>query len=111
MRKIIFACVLLLAIGFVVLRFSELQNILDTLHHSNYRFLIAAVVIELIWFYNSATVYSVLYRLVGLKRLVPTLSWWQQQPILLMWLPLAWELAGWQFFLTMHIGGTTQPVG
>jgi uncharacterized protein (TIRG00374 family) len=67
MRKIIVACVLLLAIGFIIFRFSELQNILDTLHHSNYRFLIAAVIIELIWFYNSATVYSVLYRLVGLK--------------------------------------------
>ena len=67
MRKIIVALVLLVAIVFVVLRFSELQNILDTLHHSNYRFLIAAVIIELIWLYNSATVYSTLYRLVGLK--------------------------------------------
>jgi uncharacterized protein (TIRG00374 family) len=67
MRKIIVALVLLLAIGFVILRFSELQNIIDTLHHSNYRFLIAAVIIEIIWFYNSATVYSALYRLVGLK--------------------------------------------
>ena len=61
------AVVLLLAIVFIILRFSELQNILDTLHHSNYRFLIAAVIIEIIWFYNSATVYSVLYRLVGLN--------------------------------------------
>jgi uncharacterized protein (TIRG00374 family) len=67
MRKIIVALVLLLAIVFVVIRFSELQNILDTLHHSNYRFLIAAVIIEIIWGYNSATVYSTLYRLVGLK--------------------------------------------
>jgi uncharacterized protein (TIRG00374 family) len=67
MRKIIVAVVLLLAIVFIILRFSELQNILDTLHHSNYRFLIAAVIIEIIWFYNSATVYSALYRLVGLK--------------------------------------------
>jgi hypothetical protein len=67
MRKIIVALVLLAAIVFVFLRFSELQIIIDTLHHSNYRFLIAAVIIELIWLYNSATVYSVLYRLVGLK--------------------------------------------
>lgn len=73
MRKVIVALVLLLAIGFVVLRFSELQNILDTLHHSNYRFLFAAVVIELIWLYNSATVYSTLYRLVGLKEKSPHL--------------------------------------
>jgi uncharacterized protein (TIRG00374 family) len=73
MRKIIVALVLLLAIGFVVFRFSELQNILDTLHHSNYRFLFAAVIIELIWLYNSATVYSTLYRLVGLKEKSPHL--------------------------------------
>ncbi len=67
MRKIIVALVLLLAVAFVLFRFSELKNIADTLHHSNFRFLIAAVLIEFIWLYNSATVYSVLYRLVGLK--------------------------------------------
>ena len=67
MRKIIVAIILLVAIAFVILRLSELQNILDTLHHSNYRFLIAAILIEVIWLFNSATVYSVLYRLVGLK--------------------------------------------
>jgi hypothetical protein len=59
MMKVIVALVLLLAIG-VFIRFSKRQNILDTLHHSNYCFLITAVIIEIIWFYNSATVYSVL---------------------------------------------------
>lgn len=67
MRKIIIALVLLLAIVFVILRFSELKNIVDTLQRSDYRFLIAAVIIELIWLFNSATVYASLYRLVGLK--------------------------------------------
>jgi uncharacterized protein (TIRG00374 family) len=67
MRKIIIAMVLLLAVVFVMLRFSELKNIIDTLHHSNYRFLLAAVLIELIWLFNSATDYGVLYRLMGLK--------------------------------------------
>lgn len=67
MRKIIIALVLFLAIVFAILRFSELKNIMDTLHHSNYRFLIAAVMIELIWLFNSATDYASLYRLVGLR--------------------------------------------
>ena len=67
MRKILVAIILLVAIAFVILRFSELKNILNTLHHSNYRFLIAAIIIELIWLFNSATVYSVLFRLVGLE--------------------------------------------
>jgi len=62
MRKLIIALVLFLAVAFVILRFSEFQNILNVLHHSNYRFLIAAVVVEGIWFYNSATDYAVLYR-------------------------------------------------
>ena len=67
MRKIIVALVLLLAIVFVFLRFSELKNFLNVLHHSNYRFLIAAFLVELIWMFNSATDYGSLYRLVGLK--------------------------------------------
>ena len=67
MRKLIVALVLFLAVAFVILRISEVKTIVDTLHHSNYRFLIAAVVVEGIWFYNSATNYAVLYRLMGLK--------------------------------------------
>jgi uncharacterized protein (TIRG00374 family) len=73
MRKIIVALVLLLAVVFVFLRFSELKNFLDVLHHSNYRFLIAAFLVELIWMFNSATDYASLYRLVGLKEKTPHL--------------------------------------
>jgi glycosyltransferase 2 family protein len=73
MRKIIIALILLLAIVFVILRFSELKNIMNTLHHSNYRFLVAAVIIELIWLYNSATDYGSLFRLVGMKEKTPHL--------------------------------------
>jgi glycosyltransferase 2 family protein len=68
MRKFIIALVLFLAIAFVILRFSEFQNIVNILHRSNYRFLIAAVVVEGIWFYNSATDYAVIFRLMGLKQ-------------------------------------------
>jgi glycosyltransferase 2 family protein len=67
MRKIIITLVLFLAIVFVIFRFSELKNILDTLQRSNYRWLIVAVVIELIWLINSASDYGSLFRLVGLR--------------------------------------------
>ena len=67
MRKILISLVLFLAIVFVILRFSELKDILNTLHHSNYRFLIAAVIIELIWLFNCATDYGSIFRLVGLR--------------------------------------------
>lgn len=73
MRKIIFALVFLVAIVFVILRFSELKNILDTLKHSDMRFLIVAVLVELVWLFNSATVYAFLFRLVGLKEKTPHL--------------------------------------
>lgn len=67
MRKIIITLVLFLAIVFVILSLSELKNIVTTLQHSNFRFLVAAVFIELIWLFNSATDYSSLYRVVGLR--------------------------------------------
>jgi glycosyltransferase 2 family protein len=67
MRKIIIALVLFLAIVFVIFRLSELKNILDTLDRSNYRFLVAAVMIELIWLFNSATDYGSIFRLLGIK--------------------------------------------
>jgi len=67
MRKFIITLVLFLAIVFVILSISELKNIVATLQHSNYRFLVAAVFVELIWLFNSATDYSSLYRVVGLK--------------------------------------------
>ncbi|HTX90536.1 MAG TPA: lysylphosphatidylglycerol synthase transmembrane domain-containing protein [Anaerolineales bacterium] len=73
MRKIIIALVLMLAVVFVILRFSELKDIMNTLHHSNYRFLIAAVIIELIWLFNSATDYGSIYRLLGLEEKTPHL--------------------------------------
>ena len=58
MRKFIITLVLFLAIVFVLLKVPELKNITNTLQHSNYRFLVAAVFIELIWLFNSATDYS-----------------------------------------------------
>jgi hypothetical protein len=67
MRKIIVALVLFIAIAFVIIRFSELKSILETIKNSDLRFLIAALVIEVIWIFNSATTYRVLYRLVELK--------------------------------------------
>jgi uncharacterized protein (TIRG00374 family) len=67
MRKIVITLVFFLAIVFVILSLSELKNIVATLQHSNYRFLVAAVFIEVIWLFNSATDYSSLYRVVGLR--------------------------------------------
>jgi uncharacterized protein (TIRG00374 family) len=67
MRKFIILLVLFLAIVFVFLSFSELQNIVDTLKKSNWIFLSFAVLFECIWLYNVAIAYSALYHLVELQ--------------------------------------------
>lgn len=67
MRKFIVAIVLLLAVVFIFLRFSELQNIAETLKNSNWVFLSIALFFECVWLYNMATTFGALYRLVDLK--------------------------------------------
>jgi glycosyltransferase 2 family protein len=67
MRKLIIAIVLFIGAAFIILRFAELHTIADTLRNSNFNFLIAALIMELIWMYNSAVKYGVLYRLMGLE--------------------------------------------
>lgn len=67
MRKIFFILIAVLAIAFVILSFSELENIATTLQQSNWIFLAFAFLFEIIWFYNAGITYGTLYRLVGLE--------------------------------------------
>jgi uncharacterized protein (TIRG00374 family) len=67
MRKIFIAIVILLALALIIFSISELENIVNTLHHSDWRFLVVALFFECIWLYNMATTFSVLFRLVGMK--------------------------------------------
>jgi uncharacterized protein (TIRG00374 family) len=67
MRKFIVALVLLLAVVFIYLRLSELQNIAGTLQKSNWAFLSIAFLFECLWIYNLSTTFNALYHLVELK--------------------------------------------
>lgn len=67
MRKFIFLLILFIAVVFIFLSFSELENIADTLEKSNWIFLSFALLFECIWLYNVATTYSAIYRLVELR--------------------------------------------
>jgi uncharacterized protein (TIRG00374 family) len=67
MRKFIIALVLLLAVVFIFLRLSELQNIADTLQKSNWVFLGIALFFECLWLYNLSITFNALYHLVELK--------------------------------------------
>jgi uncharacterized protein (TIRG00374 family) len=67
MRKTFLVIVLLLAIVFIVFSFSELENVVETIKRSNWRYLVAALLLEVLWLYNMAVTFRLLYRLVGLK--------------------------------------------
>jgi uncharacterized protein (TIRG00374 family) len=67
MRKFIILLVLFLAVLFVFLSFSELQNIAETLQKSNWIFLTFAILFECLWFYNFAITFGSIYRLLELE--------------------------------------------
>jgi uncharacterized protein (TIRG00374 family) len=67
MRKFFFLLVLFLAVLFIFLSFSELENIAETLKKSNWIFLSFALLFECIWLYNMAITFAALYRLVELQ--------------------------------------------
>ncbi len=67
MRKFVAFLVLFLAILFVFLSFSELEQIVETLRQSNWIFLTFAFFFECLWLYNTAVTYAALYRLVDLN--------------------------------------------
>lgn len=67
MRKIIVVLLLFLAVAFVIASFSELEKTASTLERSDWRFLIAAVIFEVIWIYNMAVTFRTLYQLVDLN--------------------------------------------
>lgn len=66
MRKIIQIIVILLAILYVVVSFTQIETIIDTLRKGNLPFLLIAFIFELICLFNATAVYGSLYRLVGM---------------------------------------------
>jgi uncharacterized protein (TIRG00374 family) len=75
MRKIFIVIIVLLGIILVYYSRFEIKNIVLTLDHSDWRFWGIALLIELIWIYNMATDFGVLYRLMGIKENNRHLFW------------------------------------
>ena len=67
MRKFIIVVVLFLGITFVVLYFSQLEQILATLQRANPWYLALAIVIQAMWFAVVGLTYHSIYSLLGLK--------------------------------------------
>ncbi len=67
MRRIIQWVVIVLLIAYVVVSFTQIQSIIETLKLGNPIFLLAAFLFEILCLINAASVYSSLYQLVGLR--------------------------------------------
>jgi len=73
MRKIIFAILILLGIGFVLLNLSEVQSTLYTMKAGDWRYLFVAFGLDAIWFIVMATFYYSVYHALGLKEKITSL--------------------------------------
>jgi uncharacterized protein (TIRG00374 family) len=67
MRKYFFLAILVLGIIIVIIGYSELESILQTLQRHELRYLWIAVLIQFVWMLNDAFEYRSLYRLMGVK--------------------------------------------
>jgi hypothetical protein len=67
MRKFILAIVLLLAVLFVIANFAEFKNITATLQRGDWRFLVAAFCVQLMWFASVGAAYKFNYRALGME--------------------------------------------
>ncbi|PKO00874.1 MAG: hypothetical protein CVU42_01810 [Chloroflexi bacterium HGW-Chloroflexi-4] len=67
MRRIIQLIVIILAIMYVVVSYTQIQTIIETLRLGNFPFLVVAFIFEFICLFNATAVYGSLYRLVGMK--------------------------------------------
>lgn len=74
MRKFLIALVLFLGFIFVVARLTEIQSIGQVLQRGNWWFLGLALIIQVLWFFNSGASFSSIYRALGIDEQVGTLA-------------------------------------
>ena len=67
MRKFLYALVLLFAIYFIFTHLDELQLMLQVLSQGDWRWMLAAVGVQLLWLANIAAAFQSTYRLVGVR--------------------------------------------
>ena len=67
MRKFILAIALLFGIIFLFSRFTEIQNVVETLQRGVIWFILAGILIEAIWYINVAASYRFIYQSLGME--------------------------------------------
>lgn len=73
MRKFLFAVILMLSIYFVFAKFGELQNVVDTLEKGNLWFILACIVLEMVWYLTIAASYRSIYQIMGMDEKISRL--------------------------------------
>jgi uncharacterized protein (TIRG00374 family) len=74
MRKFIFLGILVLAGILVILSFSELRGIVETLQNADFRYLALAFLLQGLWFVGVAAALRSLYRLMNVRESLPHLA-------------------------------------
>jgi len=73
MRKLIVAVILMLTIMLVIAQFAEVQAIFDTLQRGDLRFILLALLVEILWLINIAMSYRTIYSATGLTERIEKL--------------------------------------
>jgi uncharacterized protein (TIRG00374 family) len=74
MRKFIVVLILFLGVAFVILSFSELKTIVETLKKANLWFLLLALLLQISWFVISGSTFNSIYHLLELKESIQKLT-------------------------------------
>jgi uncharacterized protein (TIRG00374 family) len=74
MRKFIVAIALLLGIVFIFTRLAEVQAVAETLQRGDWRFVLLAFGVEVIWMLNVAASYRAIYQTMGLEEKLEKLA-------------------------------------
>ncbi len=67
MRKFIFAIVLLLTVLVIIGRLAEVQAIVNTLQHGDWRYLFLAIIVVVAWLFNMGFSFLAIYKAIGLE--------------------------------------------
>lgn len=67
MRKLVIALVLMVGIMFVLTQLAEIEDIVHTLQQGDWRFLVLAFLVEMIWLVNIGTSFHSIYRILGVE--------------------------------------------
>jgi uncharacterized protein (TIRG00374 family) len=73
MRKLLFAVLLLLAVYFLLTRFTEVEQVALTLQRGDKKWILLAVGLHFVWLVNIAASFRACYRLLGLEETIERL--------------------------------------